>query len=532
MPLKKIVCLGLLLLSCTALAEKASYELYLLSGPDCNICSLFDEVKKQRNYQTSFYHQGHKINIKTADKNQLPRFIASQLNDSIQNKHWPLQLSVAVMSQNKVLYSANIADSVDWSQGVIAPRYMSPPESDSFKNIEQYGFSYSDFFKQQLNLEYFVEQALNKSISTKKEGGNIPVTLAAKTNKVHTSIWGTAAHPARNGQFISTRIKQIQNRIDSNKLNVAYTNGNKPHLRDVLIKKGEHYQFINSGINAEHAADLAGLEQWFSTIASSSEQQQLMVQVGHNSPAGIPIWGHALTVSAELLKQTIDKTGKHLTVVSGACHSGMLANVAQCGFYAAHPDAIATGCQTSLEAVESSDDYLKYFFLNSGKTIDKLSEQATDSNHDAKLSFNEAHWYASSRLERHNISYSDFDATVDRYFIDKPDKLPQFMPLGDLKRLQSLLSMEAQQALNHMSRGLKIDLQLNLHNYIKLHKQAIKQLEKYTEASSTQRNKLSNLPYHLNLVMLARRALYLEQGNEFSHELIACSKQALEKYLF
>ncbi len=380
-------------------------------------------------------------------------------------------------------------------------------------------------------MEYFVEQALSMSDSAKINGLDIAVTKALKTKKVHTSIWGTAAHPARNGQFISRRIKQIKNRIDSDKLNIAYTNGNKSHLRDVLIKEGEHYHFINSGLNADHAADLAGLKQWFSTIASSSEQQQLMIQVGHNGPAGIPIWGHALTVSADLLKETIDKTGKQLTFVSGACHSGMLANVAECGFYAAHPDAIATGCQTSLEAVESSDDYLKYFFLNSGKTIDKLSEQVKDSNKDGKLSFNEAHWYASSRLERHNISYSDFDAKVDRYFIDKPDKLPEFISLGELKRLQPLLTMEAQQALKYMSRGLKRELQLNLHNYVKLHKEAIKQLEDHTEASSEQRNKLSNLPYHLNLVMLARRALYLKQGNGFSHDLISCSKQALGKYL-
>ena len=51
-----------------------------------------------------------------------------------------------------------------------------------------------------------------------------------------------------------------------------------------------------------------------------------------------------------------------MVMVSGACHSGLFAQAVQCGFFAAHPDVVASGCQLSPAALETSDDYLRHFF--------------------------------------------------------------------------------------------------------------------------------------------------------------------------
>ncbi len=49
-------------------------------------------------------------------------------------------------------------------------------------------------------------------------------------------------------------------------------------------------------------------------------------------------------------------------MVSGACNGGQFAKAVQCGFFAAHPDVRASGCQLSPAALETSDDYLRHFF--------------------------------------------------------------------------------------------------------------------------------------------------------------------------
>jgi hypothetical protein len=300
----------------------------------------------------------------------------------------------------------------------------------------------------------------------------------------------------------------------------VYANGPEKY-RDTLVKTGDKYEFVFSDIGAQFSSDLDGMNSWLQKIAESKYNKQLIIQVGHSGPTGAPIWGSALTVTPEALKAGFDKTNKHITLVSGSCHSGLFANVAQCGYYAAHPEAISTGCQTSLEAIESSDDYLKYFFLQNNLNA--------DANEDGQVSFDEAHWYASSKLEKHNISYSDFDATVDEYFSTQPDAVSKAIPLSTLSKLINSLSDAEQSAYKKMSLGLATDTDINLTNYVSLHKQAIEKLKEHTESTSTERNKLSGLKYPLNLVILARRALYAQKHEQ--HALESCSTDTFANYL-
>ena len=40
------------------------------------------------------------------------------------------------------------------------------------------------------------------------------------------------------------------------------------------------------------------------------------------------------------------------------------------------------------------------------------------------MTLEEAHWYASTRVEDHQLSYTSVDALVDAYFAGAPNELP------------------------------------------------------------------------------------------------------------
>ena len=518
-----------LILSSTKVISQESAvqpEIWLLSGSECNVCEIFDKTKEDRDYGNSITVKNVNFLIKKIDKDEVPDPYKRLVDEiAIGNEHWPVQLNIAVIQGNTLLYHGNIAESADWRNGVINEKYMRPPITATLDELHSFGFNYSEFFRQEFNLEHFAKRALNPL-----ERGDFNVKLdqwlstgnSATPKNIQVSILGTANQPAANGLFISTRIRQLQALFNNEHLLTTYANGQEKY-RDTLVKTGDKYEFVSSGIDAQYPSTLDGMNRWLQSIAASKHDKQLIIQAGHSGPTGMPIWGSALTVTPEALKAGFDKTNKHITFVSGSCHSGLFANVAQCGYYAAHPDAISTGCQTSLEAIESSDDYLKYFFLQD--TFD------ADTNKDKQISFHEAHWYASSKLEKHNISYSNFDASVDEYFAGHPDDLANAISLLDLAGLIKTLSAAEQLAYKKLSYGLASDTEINLTNHVVLHQQAIEQLKDHTEKTSNERNLLSKLKYPLNLVMLARRALYAANDGELAPMVEACSRDSIINYL-
>ena len=501
-------------------------ELWLLSGSECNVCETFDTVKANRQYKESIRVEDVEFLIKTINKDNVPQGYKNLVSKiASDNENWAVQLNVAVVKGSEILYHGNIAESADWRNGVINKKYMRPPIAATLDELHSFGFNYGEFFQQEFNLEHFAKRALNPSeradFNAKLdqwatvETGGTPTSI-----NTQVSILGTAKQPAANGLFISTRIRQLQSLFNKDNLLTAYANGPERY-RDTLVKTGDKYKFVSSDIDAQFASDLDGMNSWLQKIAESKQHKQLIIQVGHSGPTGTPIWGSALTVTPDALKAGFDKTNKHITFVSGSCHSGLFANVAQCGYYAAHPDAISTGCQTSLEAIESSDDYLKYFFLQ-----DSLR---ADANKDKEISFNEAHWYASSKLEKHNISYSDFDASVDEYFNMHPNELPEIVSLQNLSLLIANLSDAEQLAYHQLTSELATETIIHLSNHVELHKQAVEKLKEHTESTSLERNRLSELNYPLNLVVLARRAFYSKTSNP--QPLTACASDSVANYL-
>ncbi len=161
-------------------------------------------------------------------------------------------------------------------------------------------------------------------------------------------------------------------------------------------------------------------------VLHAERARTLLVQVGHSGPVGSPLWGHGLPVTPADLEPLKSAAGK-LVMVSGACNGGMFAKVAQCGFFAAHPDVRASGCQLSPAALETSDDYLRFFF----SAATPRTTAARGRSAPAPTLY-DAHWYASTRLEDHQLSYTTTDALIDDYFAANPDKLPAALTVAQI----------------------------------------------------------------------------------------------------
>lgn len=497
-------------------------EVWLLSGKHCNICELFDEVSENRGYGDVLNLDGTHYPIHKIDKAALPGFLKQALAEDISHRHWGLQLTVAVVDNQTLLYQGNIAQSADFSQASLKHEYMFPKRDVTLEELHSYGFNYLAFFKQQFNLEYFVEVALNQRAPRQNNELELHLTTGNSQKNAHLSIWGSAMQPANNGLFIATRINQLLQTFENDDPWVVFGHGKGADEFDTLILRDDKYTFVKAPVKADFSAGVSGLEQWFSALKNGSGDNHLIIQVGHSGPNGSPVWGHPLPLNKPLLAKTLDETGKNTVFVSGSCHGGLFAGAASCGFFAAHPDAIATGCQTSLSAIDSSDDYLKFFFG---------ADPQRDINGDTEISFSEAHWFASTRLEHHNISYTDKDAAVDEYFLQYPERLPSSVLLGELKKMASVLSTDENYALRTLAADLSDNTIIDLKDHVARHKSAIDLLKGKTELSSTQRNEITALDYPLNLVMLVRRAIFAEQEVPFSKSLETCENGSIAGFI-
>lgn len=214
----------------------ADTEIWLLSGPECNICSIYRQVDAYRGYGDHLQIDDAQYRIRRADKQDLPPMLADHFGPAVtDDADWPIQLTVAVVDSNNVLFSANIAESVDGSDGRIAVRYMDPPSTESKDALHAHGFDYAEYFRTQINLEYFLAWAKG-STQLPYKGGDVRVVASPQaTNSKPVSIWGSAVQPAHNGLFIATRIGQLIDRVGRERLWLTYANGSDTSRRDTLI---------------------------------------------------------------------------------------------------------------------------------------------------------------------------------------------------------------------------------------------------------------------------------------------------------
>lgn len=377
------ICIGLLLplyfLSHSpANAENlTNAEIWLAGGAGCNTCDIFTEVRKKRGYGNSLnYTNGNRklqLPILELDKAKLSQAILAQLpgEQGPGGEYWHLMLTVLIVEDDKVLSFGNIAESADIASAGYRHAIMFPPATPAQDDpaLNLHGV-YRDFFVDHWNLEYFVEQALHGEQQTSSRNdlelaGQKPVKLAL--GKRQLVLWGSAKTPYTNSLFISERIREIRQRLTEpgpqlqEHTVTLYGHGPWRGGRDSSYLDGGRIKFMRAGIKAELGARLEDIGGLFAAIGEQRTEKTLLVQVGHSGPSGAPLWGRLSPLRPQSLKQAVADSGTELIMVSGACNSGRFADVGACGFYAAHPDAIASGCQLSADAIRQSDDYLRLF---------------------------------------------------------------------------------------------------------------------------------------------------------------------------
>jgi hypothetical protein len=486
-------------------------EVWLASSENCNSCALYERVAQQRGYGSALrYADGanSRIPILAIFKSTLAQDMLAQLppGEGPANPGWDVQLTVLVVDAGRVLASGNIAESAD--NVLTELRYpravMFPPATPADGDPALGGTNlYNEFFLTHWNLEYFVDVALGKRprrtpVNLVDLASPAPAPLGAR----NVVLWGSASTPIGNSLFIPTRMTEIRAALEAAKLgSLRYVTlfGHGPGVEgnDTSYIVDGRTQFKRADIRADYAADAAGLNSVLTGVLRADRARTLLVQVGHATP----LWGHGLTVMPADLEPLRGAAGK-LVMVSGACNSGMFAKVAQCGFFAAHPDVRASGCQLSPAALETSADYLRFFFRAATPPTAGRGRAAP------APTLYDAHWYASTRLEDHQLSYTTTDALIDDYFAANPDKLPASLTVAQIRDAVRTLPRAEVGAVLALTAGMADDRAIPLTGYIEANHAAEAKLADARELASAERNRIIALPYKLGLALLARRIAY------------------------
>ena len=143
----------------------------------------------------------------------------------------------------------------------------------------------------------------------------------------------------------------------------------------------------------------------------------------------------------------------------------------------------------------------------------------------------DAHWYAATRLENHQLSYTTTDALIDDYFASHADALPAALTVAEIRsaaRTMTRAEIEAVDALTAASRPRRA---IPLTGYVDADNAADAKLANAREPSSAERNSMTRC-LQLMLPLLARRAAYgaLRVEDPRSRRL-DCERQSLTRFL-
>src|SRR5690606_29465206 len=133
-----------------------------------------------------------------------------------------------------------------------------------------------------------------------------------------------------------------------------------------------------------------------------------------------------------------------------------------------------------------SDDYLRHFFQGATAAVSsRRSRQAPPTLYDA-------HWYASTRLEDHQLSYTTTDALIDEYFAANPDDLPQSLRVAEIRAAAASLPRAEAEAALTLTEGLAADLEIPLSGYVEANYAAEAKLAEAAELPSAARNRITS----------------------------------------
>jgi hypothetical protein len=528
---------------CLTAGSAHALEIFLASTERCNSCALYDRAAQQRGYGRVLRYDGGTgttiVPILKIDKGVLAEDVASQLPEAEgpKNPNWDITLTVIVLDdRGRVLKAGNIAESADnnelrHSNAVMFPP-AAPPAGDPSLAHEDL---YTPFFASHWNLEYFVDVAVGRTPPRPRTplvdlASSAPVSVG----RANVVLWGSAATPLDNALFVPTRIAEIRSTLAGAGLGALryftlFGHGPGVEGNDTSYVEGGATRFRRASVSADFGADAASLNAMLTGVRRAQTARTLLVQVGHSGPTGSPLWGHGLTLAPQDLAPIERDAPGSMIMVSGACNGGMYAQYVGCGFFAAHPDVVASGCQLSQDALVTSDDYLRLFFREAAGSAAPAPKRGRAA---PATTLNDAHWRASAQLEDHQLSYTTTDALIDAYFASHADDLPAELTVAEIRALVRLLGPAEVAAFEALAAGLAPEASVALTGYVDANHAAQAKLVNARELSSADRNRIVALPYKLMVPMLARRAVYagLRANDPAFTAAAACERQSLQSF--
>jgi hypothetical protein len=502
-------------------------ELWLARGFECTSCTLYQRAADTRGYGFALHHAGRDIPILSIDKNIIATDILAQIPENIgpESSDWATTLTVLVMDVGRVVFAGNIEESTDTNELRYPDAVMFPPHEPAANDAALRLDDPRDaFFERRLNLEYFADVALGRAPQRIAAG---PVSLQspqpAAIGPRNVILWGAAATPLQLAQTVPAQIADLRASLERAELGTVryltlYGHGSAGDELDTSQLVEGRVTFARADPPADLPADAASLDAALTAVRERRGARSLLVQVGQSEPAGAPLWGHALSLRPRDLERIREESPDAMIMVSGTCHGGQFATALQCGFFAAHPESAASACSLNPHAAFSSDDYLHHFFTTATRTTTQRRTRQMATLYDA-------HWYASTRIANHRLSYSTTDALIDAYFESHPGQLPESLTVAEIRAAASAISRAEADAIAELSAGLAPDLAIPLTGHVAASRAA-------AEEHATHRDGTVAVPYPLMLTQLARRIAYgrLQVSDGAFAAAERCERQSLEDF--
>ncbi|MET0291188.1 MAG: hypothetical protein ABW136_02415 [Steroidobacteraceae bacterium] len=525
---------GLLALT-ASVAQAAEWQLVLLKPPGCGACTYTEELLKRRGFvQTAELRAPGAPDVAARvvrrPSNELTAAERTELaalpyiDPAVWAQHAEQRSSqVLLLRDGKIVAAGNIADSADLRRAEFPETVMAPRlDADPIQVRSLHDQTYGQQFLRLWNVDWFYELALNPQLGAQR---SLESWLAARPAPAQAApprnfvLLSTATWPGNNEIFNATRITEIQTTaqqslgVPAANISVLYGSGNNS-APDAVEVRGGRLAFARQPIAGSKPATLPNLSTLFKGLQQTGPSRNLFVFVGHGGPDGAGLWGQLATLTPEDLG-ALHRTGKgDDVIVSGNCFGGVMARAMSCGFFAARPDIVASGCQADALEVAASRDYLKMFFAS----VTAEERGRADTDRDGEVTFEEAHWYASVHGDSRNVTYTTLDALADEWFRAHPQDLPARLTVGELHKLALAAPAAEQQAEKRMTDGLTPNVELSLRDLA-------------TQAVGWSREQAGVRPM---IAQLARRMIYVQrhaQGDAQVTGVRACEARPIAKFL-
>lgn len=467
----------LLLAICPGAALAAEWQVVLLKPRGCTTCSYVEEMLKrssQLQQATLDDGAGGQVTARIlrrasaelstqewAELQALPWFDAAAWNRQV-----IVRAAQVLLKRDGVVVSAgDIADSADLHSARFPLQVTMPDAGRDVGAVRNARADYyQDLYLRSWNLDWFYRLALDPQVLRSR---NQPAWITASAAQLapplgsaNVMLMSTATGAADNEIFNALRIEEIRDvlsqsmQVDASRIRVFY-GGDNLHAANALEVRDGRFALVRRDVSGSTPFTPDAVTRIFQSIRARPGSRNLMVLIGHGSPDGAGMWGSPAPLSPAALRALHEHGSGDDVLVSGNCFGGIMARAMSCGFFGARPDIVATGCQADAAQVAQSRDYLHVFFSSLAPGV----RRAVDSDGDNRVSFAEAHWYASIEGDMRNVSYTSIDALADAWFESSPDAprtvtvqealaLAAASPPAEARALRSLLTgYDAQLAL-------------------------------------------------------------------------------------